>query len=63
MLIETDAPFLAPLPYRGKRNEPAWVSRVADQVAEVRGLQAAEVALGTANNFCGFFGVPPDVQS
>ncbi len=31
MLIETDAPFLAPLPYRGKRNEPAWVGRVADQ--------------------------------
>jgi TatD DNase family protein len=63
MLIETDAPFLAPLPYRGKRNEPAWVSRVADQVAEVRGLQAAEVALSTANNFCSFFGVPPDVES
>jgi TatD DNase family protein len=63
MLIETDAPFLAPLPYRGKRNEPAWVGRVADQVAEIRGLSAGEVASSTANNFCSFFGVAPGPQS
>ena len=63
VLIETDAPFLAPLPHRGKRNEPAWVSRVAEQVAEVRGLSAGEVASSTANNFCRFFGVAPDMQS
>jgi TatD DNase family protein len=60
MLIETDAPFLAPLPYRGKRNEPAWVGRVADKVGEVCGVPASEVALGTANNFFRFFGVAPD---
>ncbi len=63
LLIETDAPFLAPLPYRGKRNEPAWVSRVGDKVAELRGLSAAEVASSTANNFFRFFGVAPDAES
>jgi TatD DNase family protein len=63
MLIETDAPFLAPLPYRGKRNEPAWVGRVADKVAEVRGTTAEQVASSTANNFFRFFGVKPDAES
>jgi TatD DNase family protein len=63
MLIETDAPFLAPLPYRGKRNEPAWVGRVADKVAEVRGTTAEQVASSTANNFFRFFGVAPDAES
>jgi TatD DNase family protein len=63
MLIETDAPFLAPLPYRGKRNEPAWVGRVADKVAEVRGITSGEVASSTANNFFRFFGVAPDAES
>src|SRR6201996_2053253 len=61
MLIETDAPFLAPVPYRGKRNEPAWVSRVADKLGEVCGLAAEQVASSTANNFFRFFGVAPDV--
>ena len=63
MLIETDAPFLAPLPYRGKRNEPAWVGRVADKLAEVRGTTAEQVASSTANNFFRFFGVSPDAES
>jgi TatD DNase family protein len=63
MLIETDAPFLAPLPYRGKRNEPAWVGRVADKVAEVRSITSGEVASSTANNFFRFFGVAPDAES
>jgi TatD DNase family protein len=63
MLIETDAPFLAPLPYRGKRNEPAWVGRVADKLAEVRGITADQVACSTANNFFRFFGVAPDAES
>ncbi len=63
MLIETDAPFLAPLPYRGKRNEPAWVGRVADKVAEVRGIASEQVASSTANNFFRFFGVAPDAES
>jgi TatD DNase family protein len=63
MLIETDAPFLAPLPYRGKRNEPGWVGRVADKLAEIRGVPAEQVACSTANNFFRFFGVTPDVAS
>ena len=63
MLIETDAPFLAPLPYRGKRNEPAWVGRVADKLAEVRSVTAEQVASSTANNFFRFFGVTPDAES
>ena len=63
MLIETDAPFLAPLPFRGKRNEPGWVGRVADKLAEVRGVTAEQVASSTANNFFRFFGVAPDPGS
>jgi TatD DNase family protein len=63
MLIETDAPFLAPLPYRGKRNEPAWVGRVADKLAEVCSNTAEQVASSTANNFFRFFGVAPDAES
>jgi TatD DNase family protein len=63
MLIETDAPFLAPLPHRGKRNEPAWVGRVADKLAEVCGVPAELVASSTANNFFRFFGVAPDADS
>ena len=62
MLIETDAPFLAPLPYRGKRNEPAWVGRVADKLAGVCGVTAEQVASSTANNFFRFFGVAPDAE-
>jgi TatD DNase family protein len=63
MLIETDAPFLAPLPHRGKRNEPAWVGRVADKLGEVCGIPAELVASSTANNFFRFFGVAPDADS
>lgn len=57
MLIETDAPFLAPAPNRGKRNEPAWVARVAEQVGEVKGISAEEAAKRTTENFEKFFGV------
>jgi TatD DNase family protein len=57
MLIETDAPFLAPMPNRGKRNEPAWVARVAEQAAELKRVTADEAALRTTENFEKFFGV------
>jgi TatD DNase family protein len=55
ILIETDAPYLAPQPYRGKRNEPAYVAEVARTLASVRDLAAEEFAARTAENFRRFF--------
>jgi TatD DNase family protein len=54
-LIETDSPFLAPPPHRGKRNEPAWVASVAETLAGVHGIPAAEVRQRTAANFHALF--------
>jgi len=56
ILIETDAPFLAPVPNRGKRNEPAWVAEVAAKVAEVKSIVPEEAAFRTSENFHRFFG-------
>lgn len=58
MLIETDSPFLAPIPYRGKRNEPAFVAHTAAKVAEVRGKSSQEIGEITAANFFRFFKLP-----
>ncbi len=55
MLVETDAPFLAPVPNRGKRNEPAWVREVASRIAEVRETEAESIASSTTENFNRFF--------
>jgi TatD DNase family protein len=55
ILIETDSPYLAPQPYRGKRNEPAYVAEVARTLASVRDLAAEEFAARTAENFRRFF--------
>ena len=57
ILVETDAPYLAPQPYRGKRNEPAYVGEVAKAIASVRNLPAEDVASATASNFRRFFGL------
>jgi len=51
MLIETDSPYLAPVPFRGKPNEPAYVSYVAEKIAELRNTTMAEVASVTTENF------------
>lgn len=51
ILIETDAPYLAPVPYRGKRNEPAYVVETARTIAQVRGITSEEVASATSENF------------
>ncbi len=55
MFIETDCPFLAPVPNRGKRNEPAFVKEVARQLGELRGLSTEDIGHQTAHNFYKFF--------
>ena len=55
LLVETDSPYLAPVPYRGKRNEPAYVAAVAARLSEVRGVSAEDLARQTAANFRRFF--------
>ena len=55
MLIETDSPYLAPVPHRGKRNEPAYVVETAGQIAELRGMTRDELGLATTENFYRFF--------
>ena len=56
-LIETDSPYLAPMPFRGKTNSPAWVPYVAKCLAEVKDLPVETVAHQTTNNFMQLFGV------
>ena len=55
MLIETDCPYLAPIPYRGKRNEPAYVKETARKIGELRGYSMEEIGEQTARNFYNFF--------
>jgi TatD DNase family protein len=57
LLIETDCPYLTPVPYRGKRNEPAYVVEVARCLAELRGMELEEVGKITTANFCRVFGL------
>ncbi len=67
LLIETDAPYLAPVPHRGKTNEPAFVRHVAERVAQVRGVDVTELAHVTTANFFRLFThaerVPPAQSS
>ena len=58
-LIETDSPYLAPMPFRGKTNTPAYVPYVARQIAALKGIEPEEVARVTSRNFEMLFGVPP----
>jgi TatD DNase family protein len=60
LLIETDSPYLAPVPYRGKRNEPAFVRGVAAAVARIRALDLDELARVTLANALRFYGIPQD---
>lgn len=57
LLIETDCPYLAPHPYRGKRNEPSYVKLVAEQIAEIKQLTVEEVSQATTNNAKKLFGI------
>ena len=55
LLIETDSPFLAPVPHRGKRNEPAHVARVAEMIAQLRGVSPESIGEATQENFMRLF--------
>jgi TatD DNase family protein len=55
LLCETDSPYLAPTPYRGKRNEPAWVLRVCDALATLRGTSLDELTRQIDRNFDALF--------
>jgi TatD DNase family protein len=55
MLVETDSPFLAPVPFRGKTNQPAYVKYVAEEIASLRGIPVEEVATATTTNFFNLF--------
>jgi TatD DNase family protein len=56
LLIETDSPFLTPVPQRGKRNEPAFVVHIADKIAEIHNTTREQVAEITATNAAHLFG-------
>jgi TatD DNase family protein len=58
-LVETDSPYLAPTPYRGKTNEPAYVRRVAEHISEIKQIGFTEIAEATSANFFSLFKVTP----
>ncbi|MFM7068283.1 MAG: TatD family hydrolase, partial [Actinomycetes bacterium] len=62
LMVETDSPFLAPVPRRGGRNEPANVAVVGRRVAEVKGIDVATVAATTVATTRAFFGLPTPVE-
>ena len=59
ILVETDSPYLAPVPHRGKRNEPAFVAHTAKVVAELKGVCMAEIETQTTENFFQLFNKVP----
>ncbi|NIA04824.1 MAG: hydrolase TatD, partial [Proteobacteria bacterium] len=59
MLLETDGPFLAPVPWRGKRNKPEYILHTAQKIADLRNISLAEVALRTSDNARALFRLGP----
>ena len=57
-LVETDSPFLSPVPHRGKRNEPSFVKHVVEKISELRGESFSEIAEKTTQNARELFGLP-----
>jgi TatD DNase family protein len=55
LLIETDSPYLAPVPHRGRSNEPAWVVHVAEEIARLRGEPLSRIEAATTDNFFRLF--------
>ena len=62
LLVETDAPFLAPMPHRGRRNEPAYVAHTAAVLAQAKGIPAAELAAATTRNVLALFSKMPPLE-
>ncbi len=62
ILIETDSPYLAPIPYRGKRNEPSYVVKIAEKIAELKGISLEEVALATTENYKKLFRIEREAK-
>jgi TatD DNase family protein len=62
LLVETDAPFLAPAPHRGERNEPAFTVFTARRLAEIRGVSFEEICARTTENFCRAFNIKNDPE-
>ncbi len=60
MLIETDSPYLAPVPFRGQQNQPAFVRHVAEEIAQLRAMQVEDIATATTDNFFNLFKVSRD---
>ncbi len=56
-MVETDCPYLTPHPYRGKRNEPAYVKLIAEEIAGLKGLSFEEIAEATTQNAKKLFGI------
>jgi TatD DNase family protein len=63
LLVETDSPYLAPVPFRGKRNEPARVALVGEKIAEIKALELADAAQITTENAISFFGLTVPEQN
>jgi TatD DNase family protein len=63
ILVETDAPYLAPVPHRGKINEPSYVRHVAEEIARLRGISVESLAAATTENFCRLFRVSLDLHA
>ena len=57
IVLETDSPYLAPIPYRGKRNESSYLINVVDKLAQIYGLSANEIAAVTTDNSAEIFGI------
>jgi TatD DNase family protein len=62
LMIETDAPYLAPEPYRGRRNEPAFVRRTLEILAQIRGANPDTLGSKTADNAIRLFRLPPEAS-
>jgi TatD DNase family protein len=58
LLVETDSPYLAPMPHRGKTNQPAWVRHVAEELARLKGVSLETIAQATTENFFRLFRAP-----